>query len=79
LRRYNNIVITLSESEERLVEAVRALPPAAANALITWATQLSDLSKGRPVEWSDTWTDEDLADVQKASLANFDAQEKRSS
>jgi len=41
--------------------------------VITWAAQLSDLSKGKSVDWSDTWADEDLADVQRASLANFDA------
>jgi hypothetical protein len=68
-------VITLSENEERLVEALRTLPPAATDTVITWATQLGDLAKGRPVDWSDTWTDEDVADLQRASLANFDAQE----
>jgi hypothetical protein len=68
-------VITLSESEERLVEALRTLPPAASDAVITWATQLSDLAKGGAIEWSDTWTDEDLADLRRASLANFDAHE----
>lgn len=75
LRRYNNTVIALSENEERLVEALRTLPPAAADNLITWATQLSDLAKGGAIEWSDTWTDEDLADLRRASLANFDAHE----
>lgn len=74
-RRYNNSVITLSQNEERLVEALRALPPEAADTLITWATELSDLAKDGPVEWSDTWTEEDMADLQRASLANFDARE----
>jgi hypothetical protein len=78
-RRYNNNVITLSENEERLVEALRTLPPAAADSVITWATQLSDLVKGRTVDWSDTWTDEDLVDLQRASLANFDARESGNS
>jgi hypothetical protein len=72
-------VVTLSENEERLVEALRTLPPAATDTVITWATQLSDLAKGRPVDWSDTWTDEDLADLQRASLANFDARESGTS
>jgi len=69
----------LSENEERLVEALRTLPPAAADSVITWAIQLSDLARGQPVEWSDTWTDEDIADLQRASLAIFDARESGNS
>jgi hypothetical protein len=72
-------VITLSENEERLVEALRTLPPAAADSVITWATQLSDLANGRPIDWSDKWTDADVADLQRASVANFDARESGSS
>lgn len=78
-RRYNNNVITLSENEERLVETLRTLPPAAASSLITWATQLSDLANGRPVDWSDTWTEADVADLQRASLTNFEARESEDS
>jgi len=28
------------------------------------------------VDWSDTWTDEDLADARRASLSTFDEQER---
>ena len=69
-------MITLSENEERLVEALRALPPNAAEQVITWTTRLRELSAGRHVDWSDTWTDEDLADAQRASLSGFDDQER---
>jgi hypothetical protein len=68
-------VITLSENEERLVEALRTLPTSAANDLITWATQLSDLAKDKTVQWSDTWSEEDMTDLQLASLSNFEARE----
>jgi hypothetical protein len=68
-------VNTLSEKEERLVEALRTLPPAAVDTLITWATQMSDLAKTGPVQWSDSWTDEDLADLQRACMANFESRE----
>jgi hypothetical protein len=71
-RRYNGPVITLNENEERLVEALRALPPDAADQVITWTTRLRDLANGKNVDWSDTWTEEDLADVQRASLSRFD-------
>ena len=68
-------MITLSENEARLVEVLRGLPPDAADQVITWATQLSDLAKGKPVDWSDTWTEQDLADAQRVSMSNFDERE----
>jgi hypothetical protein len=67
-------VSLLSEKEERLVEAVRKLPPDAADSVVTWAERLAILAASGPIDWSDTWTEEDLADFQRASLANFDAQ-----
>jgi hypothetical protein len=69
-------VIILTENEARLVEALRALPPGAADQVITWATRLRELSAGRDVDWSDTWTDEDLADAQRASSSGFDELER---
>ena len=70
-------MITLSEDEERLVEALRALPPGAADSVITWATRLRDLANGQSVDWSATWTEEDLADAQRASLSRFDERERQ--
>jgi hypothetical protein len=70
-------VITLSENEERLVEALRALPPNAADQVITWTTRLRDLANGKNVDWSDTWTEEDLEDVRRASLSRFDERERK--
>jgi hypothetical protein len=69
-------VTTLSENEERLVEALRALPPAAADQVIAWTTRLRDLADGRSLDWSDTWTEEDLADARHASLSSFDERER---
>jgi hypothetical protein len=69
-------VTTLSENEERFAEALRALPPAAADQVIAWTTMLRELADGRSVDWSDTWTEEDLADAQRASLSNFDERER---
>lgn len=72
---YNVVVTTLSENEEHLVQVLRALPPEAAEKVIVWATQLRDLANGKSVDWSDTWTREDLDDASKASLGNFDKRE----
>jgi len=75
-RRYNGPVITLSANEERLVETLRALPFSAAEQMITWATRLRELSDGRDVDWSATWTEEDMADAQRASCARFEERER---
>lgn len=58
------------------MEALRALPPDAADQVIAWTTRLRDLAGGRTVDWSDTWTDEDLADARRASLSSFDERER---
>jgi hypothetical protein len=60
--RYDGPVITLSQSEECQV--------------ITWATRLRDLATGRNVDWSATWTEEDLADARRSSLSRFDERER---
>ena len=69
------VVTTLTENEDRLVQVLRALPPEATEKVITWATQLSDLASGKSVDWSDSWTEEDLEDARRASLAAFDERE----
>jgi hypothetical protein len=69
--------MTLAENEEHLVEALRALPPNVADHVITWVTRLRDLGDGRSVDWSDTWTEEDLADARDASLSRYDKREQR--
>jgi len=69
-------VITLSADEERWVETLRALPSGTAAQMITWANRLRELSDGRDVDWSATWTDEDMGDAQRASCAGFDEGER---
>jgi hypothetical protein len=69
--------MTLAANEEHLVEALRALPPSVADHVITWVARLRDLGNGASVDWSDTWTEEDLADARNASLSRFDDREQR--
>lgn len=66
----------LSLEEEALVKVVRALPPQEAKKVLTWASQLADLSQGREIEWYDSWTDQDLADATAASVSRFEEQER---
>jgi hypothetical protein len=69
------VVIVLTDKEEQLVEAVRSLPPDVAEQMTTGAVRLADLAKGQPVDWSASWSDEDLVDATAASLRNFEGRE----
>ena len=68
--------MTLSAQEESLITVVRALPPDEAVKVLGWARQLGDLANGRSVQWSDSWTDEDMADATTAALRRFEDQEQ---
>jgi hypothetical protein len=67
--------MVLSASEESLIKVVRALPSAEAGKVFRWAQQLADLGSDRTVEWSDSWSAEDLAEATAASIKRFDEQE----
>ena len=69
--------MVLSAQDESLISVVRALPPAEAGKVLDWARQLADLAGGRPIQWSDSWNDEDLADATAAAVGRFDDQEER--
>jgi hypothetical protein len=66
----------LSSQEESLIKVVRALPPAEAGKVLNWAQQLASLADGRKIEWSDSWTDEDLADATASAVQQFEDQER---
>lgn len=71
--------MTLAESEEHLVEALRALPPSVADHVMAWVAGLRDLGLGRELDWSDSWSEEDIIlDARNASVSAFDEQERRS-
>jgi hypothetical protein len=62
--------VVLSEKEELLVKTLRSLSPDTADEILRWARSLSELSDGKPVQWSDAWSDEDLEDVRAHSLTS---------
>ena len=68
--------MVLSAQEESLVSVVRALPPDEAERVLDWARQLADLAGGRTVQWSDSWTDEDVADATAAAVRRFEDPER---
>jgi hypothetical protein len=68
--------MTLSASEQSLIKVVRMLPPEEARKVLDWAQQLADLGSARRIEWSDSWSDEDLREATAASLERFEQQER---
>src|SRR5580704_16811953 len=68
--------MVLSAQEESLIHVVRALPPEQAGKVLNWARQLADLAGERTIGWSDSWTDEDLADATAAAVRRFEDLER---
>ena len=68
--------MVLSAQEESLISVVRALTPNEAEKVLDWARQLADLAGGRSVQWSDSWTDEDLTAATAAAARCFEDQER---
>ncbi len=44
--------------------------------MLDWAQQLADLGSAGRIEWSDSWSDEDLREATAASLKRFEQQER---
>ena len=68
--------MVLSANEESLIRVVRMLPPDETRKVLAWAQQLAELGGDRKVEWSDSWSDEDLREATLASLERFEKQER---
>jgi hypothetical protein len=68
--------MVLNANEESLIKVVRMLPPDEASKVLVWAQQLAELGGGRRVEWSDSWSDDDLRQATVASLERFEQQER---
>jgi len=43
---------------------------------LNWTRQLADLAGSRTIEWSDSWTDQDLAEAMAAAVQRFEGQER---
>ena len=65
----------LNAREASLVEAFRRLPPDAAAELSALAERLAGLTPNQKIDWSDSWSDEDLKEFRTASLRRLDAEE----
>jgi hypothetical protein len=66
----------LSANEESLIKAVRMIPPDEARKVLVWARRLADPGDGRRIDWSDSWSEDDLRDATAAALGRFEEQER---
>ena len=65
----------LDPREATLVETFRRLPPGTAAELSALAERLATISPHHRIDWSDSWSDEDLRDFRAASLRRLEAEE----
>ena len=68
--------MVLRSQEESLISVIRTLPPDEAGKVLNWARHLTDLAEGQTVQWSDSWSTEDLSDATKSSLLRFEDGER---
>ncbi len=69
--------MVLSAQEESLIKVIRALSPEESGKVLDWARQLSSLADGRQIEWSDSWSDVDLAEATAAGVQHLEDQERQ--
>ncbi len=67
--------LELSPRETSLLEAFRRLPPDAADELTALAKRLASLRANARIDWSDSWSDEDLKEFTTASVGRLEAEE----
>jgi len=67
--------LQLSAREASRVEAVRRLPPDAAAELTALAERLASLRPNAQIDWSDSWSDEDLKEFTAASVRRLEVEE----
>jgi hypothetical protein len=65
----------LNSRETSLLQAFRRLPPDAATELTALAERLAALRPNTRIDWSDSWSDEDLEEFTAASVGRLDAEE----
>jgi len=65
----------LNARETSLLQAFRRLPPDAAAELTALAERLAALGPNTKIDWSDSWSDEDLKEFTAASVRRLEVEE----
>ena len=68
-------ILVNSQEASLLNNAFRRLPPDAAIELSRLVERLAALAPDRKIDWSDSWSDEDLREFRAASIRRFEASE----
>jgi hypothetical protein len=71
--------LSLNARETSLLQAFRRLPPDAAAELTALAERLAALHPNTKIDWSDSWSDEDLKEFTAASVRRFEAEDSEES
>jgi hypothetical protein len=75
LYRMKGMEMQLNEREASLLDAFRRLPVETATELSALTERLAELAPNQRIDWSDSWSDEDLNEFRAASLGRLDAEE----
>lgn len=67
--------ILVNPQEASLLNAFRRLPRDAATELSALINRLAALAPDRPIDWSDSWSDEDLKEFRAASISRLESSE----
>jgi hypothetical protein len=67
--------LPLNAREASLVQAFRRLPPEAAAELTALAERLAALRPDTRIDWSDSWSDEDLKEFTTASARRLETED----
>ena len=71
--------IHLNAREASLVETFRRLPPDTAAGLSAIAERLATLASHTRIDWSDSWSDENLKEFMMAALLRLEDEESEES
>ncbi len=67
--------ILVNSQEASLLTAFRRLPPEAAGESSRLIERLADLASERKIDWSDSWSDDDLREFRAASVRRLEESE----
>ena len=66
--------LTVAESD--LIEALRRLPDGTAQQIAALVSRLAEAPEGSSVDWSDSWSDEDLSEFSAASAQRLASEDE---
>lgn len=69
-------IVRMLANGDTVEDLLAEYPSLAREDIVACLDYAAELTEGREVEWSDAWTDQDIADATTASLSCFEEQER---